>query len=47
VLVVWIAVGRAAILAGHHAPVRFAARRAWKPAAPAEPDLAAPDHAFS
>ena len=47
VLVVWIAAGLAAILAGHHAPVRFAARRAWKPAAAAEPDLAAPDHAFS
>jgi hypothetical protein len=47
VLVVWIAAGLAAILAGHHAPVRFAARLAWKPAAPAEPDLAAPDHAFS
>ena len=47
VLVAWIAAGLAAVLAGHHAPVRFAARRAWKPAAPAEPDLAAPDHAFS
>ena len=47
VLIVWIVVGLAAILAGHHAPVRFAARRAWKPAAPAEPDLPAPDHAFS
>ena len=47
VLIVWIVAGLAAILAGHHAPVRFAARRAWKPAAPAEPDLAAPDHAFS
>ena len=47
VLVAWIAAGLAAVLAGHHAPVRFAARRAWKPAAPAEPDLAAPDHVFS
>ena len=47
VLIVWIVAGLAAILAGHHAPVRFAARRAWKPAAPAEPDLPAPDHAFS
>jgi len=46
VLAAWIAAGLAAILAGHHAPVRFAARRAWKPAAPAEPDLA-PDHVFS
>src|SRR5580692_318316 len=43
VLVAWIAAGLAAVLAGHHAPVRFAARRAWKPAAPAEPDLAAQD----
>ena len=47
VLIVWIAAGLAAIAAGHHAPVRFAARRAWKPAAPAEPDLAVRDHAFS
>jgi hypothetical protein len=47
VLIVWIAAGLAAILAGHHAPVRFAARRAWKPAAPAEPDPAGRDHAFS
>ena len=38
VLIVWIAAGLAAIAAGHHAPVRFAARRAWKPAAPAEPE---------
>ncbi len=47
VLLAWIAAGLAAILAGHHAPVRFAARRAWKPAAAAEPDLAGRDHAFS
>jgi hypothetical protein len=31
VLIVWIALGLAAIAVGHHAPVRFAARRAWKP----------------
>jgi hypothetical protein len=43
VLLVWIAAGLAAIVAGHHAPVRFAARRAWKPAASIEPDLAAQD----
>jgi hypothetical protein len=43
VLLVWIAAGLAAIAAGHHAPVRFAARRAWKPAASIEPDLAAQD----
>jgi hypothetical protein len=47
VLLAWIAAGLAAILIGHHAPVRFAARRAWKPAAPAEPDPADRDHAFS
>jgi hypothetical protein len=33
VLIVWIVLGLAAIAVGHHAPVRFAARRAWKPAA--------------
>jgi hypothetical protein len=33
VLIVWIALGMAAIAVGHHAPVRFAARRAWKPPA--------------
>jgi len=35
VLIVWIVLGLAAIAIGHHAPVRFAARRAWKPAPPA------------
>src|SRR5580692_4129448 len=41
VLLVWIVLGLAAITAGHHAPVRFAARRAWKPAAAApEPRMA-------
>jgi hypothetical protein len=35
VLIVWIALGLAAITVGHHAPVRFAARRAWKPSAAA------------
>jgi len=43
VLIVWIAAGLAAIAAGHHAPVRFAARRAWKPAASIEPDAAIQD----
>ncbi len=38
VLIVWIVLGLAAIAIGHHAPVRFAARRAWKPA----PAAAAP-----
>jgi hypothetical protein len=42
-LLVWIAAGLAAIAAGHHAPVRFAARRVWKPAASIEPDVAAQD----
>jgi hypothetical protein len=37
VLIVWIALGLAAIAVGHHAPVRFAARQAWKPVA-AAPD---------
>jgi hypothetical protein len=32
VLIAWIVLGMAAIAVGHHAPVRFAARRAWKPA---------------
>jgi len=35
VLIVWMVLGLAAIAVGHHAPVRFAARRAWKPAAAA------------
>jgi len=35
VLIVWIVLGLAAIAVGHHAPVRFAARRAWKPSAEA------------
>ena len=43
VLLVWIAAGLAAIVAGHHAPVRFAARRAWKPAAQIKPDVAVQD----
>jgi hypothetical protein len=47
VLLVWIAAGLAAIAAGHHAPVRFAARRAWKPAASIEPDVAVQDRAYS
>ena len=40
VLIVWIVLGLAAIAVGHHAPVRFAARRAW--AASAGPGAAAP-----
>ncbi len=35
VLMVWVVLGLAAIAVGHHAPVPFAARRAWKPAAAA------------
>jgi hypothetical protein len=35
VLIVWILLGLAAITVGHHAPMRFAARRAWKPSAEA------------
>lgn len=31
VLIVWAVLGLAAIAVGHHTPVRFAARRAWKP----------------
>ena len=42
VLLVWIVLGLAAIAAGHHAPVRFAARRAWKPAAQIDPDPPVP-----
>lgn len=38
VLLVWIVFGLAAVAVGHHAPVRFAARRAWKPAAEIRPD---------
>jgi hypothetical protein len=38
VLIVWTVLGLAAIVAGHHAPVRFAARRSWKPS----PAAAAP-----
>ena len=41
VLIIWIVLGLAAIVAGHHAPVRFAARRAWKPSAQMMPDVAA------
>jgi hypothetical protein len=47
VLLVWIVLGLAAITAGHHAPVRFAARRAWKPAAQIRPDAAVQDRAYS
>jgi hypothetical protein len=43
VLLVWIAAGLVAIVAGHHAPIRFAARRAWKPAAQIKPDVAVQD----
>jgi len=43
VLIVWTVLGLAAIAAGHHAPVRFAARRAWKPAAEIGPDVAVQD----
>jgi hypothetical protein len=32
VLIVWIVLGMVAITVGHHAPVRFAARRAWSSA---------------
>jgi hypothetical protein len=47
VLLVWIVLGMVAIVAGHHAPVRFAARRAWKPAAQIRPDAAVQDRAYS
>ncbi|HLK72039.1 MAG TPA: ABC transporter permease [Streptosporangiaceae bacterium] len=47
VLVVWIAAGLAAIAVGHHTPVRFAARRAAKPAARVRPDPAMRDAAYS
>jgi hypothetical protein len=58
VLIVWIVLGLAAIAAGHHAPVRFAARRAWKAssaaAAPSghlmaaiRPDAVTEDRAYS
>jgi hypothetical protein len=53
VLIVWIVLGLAAIAVGHHAPVRFAARRAWRPAAPVHraagfgPDAPAEDRAYS
>lgn len=47
VLVVWIAAGLAAIAVGHHAPVRFAARRAVQPAAQVRPDAAVRDAAYS
>lgn len=33
VLLAWIVFGLAAVAVGHHTPVRFAARRAWKPRA--------------
>jgi hypothetical protein len=58
VLIVWIVLGLAAIAVGHHAPVRFAARRAWKPSSPAaapsghrmagiRPDAVAEDRVYS
>jgi hypothetical protein len=56
VLLVWIVLGLAAIIAGHHAPFRFAARRAWKPpvaeggqtsAAEIRPDVSVQDRAYS
>ncbi len=47
VLIVWIVLGLAAIVAGHHAPVRFAARRAWKPPAEIRPDVVLEDPAYS
>jgi hypothetical protein len=47
VLLVWIVLGLAAIIAGHHAPLRFAARRAWKPATAIRPDVAVQDRAYS
>ncbi len=47
VLLVWIAAGLAAIALGHHAPVRFAARRAARPAAQVRPDAAVSDRAYS
>src|SRR5579859_2059480 len=47
VLVVWIAAGLAAIAVGHHAPVRFAARRAAPPAAEVRRDAAVRDAAYS
>jgi len=51
VLIVWSVLGLAAIAAGHHAPVRFAARRAWKassavPAAQEQAYSAAQDPAY-
>jgi hypothetical protein len=44
VLIAWIVFGLVAVTAGHHAPVRFAARRAWKPTAEIRPDAAVADH---
>jgi hypothetical protein len=41
VLIVWAVLGLTAIAVGHHAPVRFAARRAWKPPAVSRRDEAA------
>jgi hypothetical protein len=43
VLIIWIVLGLAAITVGHHAPVRFAARRAWKRSSPAPSALVTPD----
>ena len=58
VLIVWIVLGLTAVAVGHHAPVRFAARRAWKPSSAAaappahraaafRPDAAIEDRAHS
>jgi hypothetical protein len=47
VLIVWIMLGLAAIAAGHHAPIGFAARRAWKPSAEIRPDVVLEDPAYS
>ena len=48
VLIIWVVLGLAAIVVGHHAPVRFAARRSWKrPVADARPEAEAPERAYS
>jgi hypothetical protein len=48
VLLVWIVLGLTAVVAGHHAPVQFAARRAWKPRPLSQESLSeevvGPDH---
>jgi hypothetical protein len=45
VLIVWAVLGLAAIAVGHHAPVRFAARRAWKPSSVSWRDELSPAYA--